>query len=178
FFEKKEQHYNEQLGSFEDNLAKKKVLLEEVKALELKEDQHKENFDLLKSYNDKWRACGAVARKDREKTDGEFRSVMDTHFNKIKMEKNEKHEMLFKMKIDNFLEAKDFEAVKKERRFLKRKIDQIQDEIKQFEANMSWFGSGNNTMKQGIEKKIEQNKHRIKGFRSQVKLIDNLDIEH
>ncbi|MGB0999758.1 MAG: DUF349 domain-containing protein [Flavobacteriales bacterium] len=178
FFEKKEQHYNEQLGSFEDNLAKKKVLLEEVKALELKEDQHKENFDLLKSYNDKWRACGAVARKDREKTDGAFRSVMDTHFNKIKMEKNEKHEMLFKMKIDNFLEAKDFEAVKKERRFLKRKIDQIQDEIKQFEANMSWFGSGNNTMKQGIEKKIEQNKHRIKGFRSQVKLIDNLDIEH
>jgi len=173
FFERRQAQYEIQAGDMKENLVKKEAVLEELKGISLSEDDHRANFNLLKSYNDKWKACGKVAKADHERIDGQFRSLMDSYFNKLKMDEKNKGEMLFKMKLEGFVESNDFDKINYERKNIIKKIDTLKTDIRQFEANMDWFkGNDDNPLKRDLVKKINRNKSSIHALREQIEIVD------
>lgn len=175
FFERRQAQFEIQAGDMKENLVKKQAVLEELKDIELSEDDHKANFNLLKSFNDKWKACGKISKSDHERIDGQFRSLMDSHFNRLKMDEKHKHQMLFKMKLDGFVENNDVDKVKYERKTILRKIDTLKTDIRQYEANLEWIkGGDDNPIKRDILKKIQRSKDSIGSLRDQVQTVDNV----
>lgn len=175
FFERRQAQFEIQAGDMKENLVKKQAVLEELKNIQLSEDDHKANFTLLKSFNDKWKACGKISKSDHEQIDGQFRSLMDSHFNQLKMDEKHKHQMLFKMKLDGFMESSDVEKVKYERKNILRKIDTLNTDIRQFEANLEWIKGGNdNPIKRDILRKIEKSKVTIGSLRDQIQMVDDV----
>lgn len=173
FFERRQSQFELQAGDMKENLVKKQAVLEELENVQLSENDHKANFVLLKSFNDKWKACGKVSKTDHDQIDGKFRSLMDSHFNKLKMDEKHKYQMLFKMKLDGFMENNDVEKVRYERKSILRKIDTLNTDIRQFESNLEWIkGGDDNPIKRDILKKIQRSKVSIESLRSQVKLVD------
>ncbi|MGB0869516.1 MAG: DUF349 domain-containing protein [Flavobacteriales bacterium] len=173
FFERRQAQYEIQAGDMKENLVKKEAVLEELKTISLSEDDHRANFNLLKSYNDKWKACGKVAKADHERIDGQFRSLMDSYFNKLKMDEKNKGEMMFKMKLEGFVESNDFDKINYERKNIIKKIDTLKTDIRQFEANMEWFkGNDDNPLKRDLVKKINRNKSSISALREQIEIVD------
>ena len=175
FFERRQKQFELQAGDMKENLVKKQAVLEELKNLELSDDDHKANFTLLRSFNDKWKACGKISKTDHEKIDGQFRSLMDSHFNRLKMDEKHKHQMLFKMKLDGFMDSNDVDKVKQERRTIIRKIDDLKTDIRQYEANLEWIkGGDDNPIKRDILKKIQRSKASIGTLRDQIQTVDEI----
>ncbi len=175
FFEKRQAQFEIQAGDMKENLVKKQVVLEELNHIELSDDDHKANFNLLKSFNDKWKACGKISKSDHEKIDGQFRSLMDSHFNRLKMDEKHKHQMLFKMKLEGFVENNDLDKVKYERRSIIRKIDTLKTDIRQYEANLEWIKGGDDSpIKRDILKKIQRSKASIGSLKDQIQTVDDV----
>lgn len=175
FFERRQAQFELQAGDMKENLVKKQAVLEELKNIELSEEDQKANFSLLKSFNDKWKACGKISKADHEKIDGQFRSLMDSYFNKLKMDEKHKHQMLFKMKLEGFVESNEMDKVRYERKSIIRKIDTLKTDIQQYEANLEWIkGGDDNPIKRDILRKIQRSKTSINSLRDQIELVDEI----
>jgi hypothetical protein len=174
FFNNMNNYYESLKGDVEENLKQKEALIAEVENITLPQDNAKDAFALLKDYNQKWRNTGQVSKEDYQRLDSKFRSLMDSYFNQIKMDEDEKHQMILKLKIDEWLKEDNIRAIEKEKSFFKRKIERLQEDIRQYDRNLEWFsGSKNNPLFTDVQKKIDRSNKMIISYKKNIQKIND-----
>ena len=163
-------HIHEQ----EDNNLKLKIdLLKLVQEFELGEDRNI-NIETLKDYQRQWMEIGHVPIKDKDRLQNEFRTAINKHFEKLKVNTSEVSSNNYKAKYESLKEQPEAtRIISRERSFLQNKMTELQEDIKIWENNIGFFANSKNTnlFKAEFEKKIERAKEELKSIEAKIKIL-------
>ncbi|MFD2892864.1 DUF349 domain-containing protein [Flavobacterium chuncheonense] len=155
----------EEVEAFE----KKKAYLEELKSFELVGD-HKTDLDAIKAHIESWKSIGRVPY-NRRHIEGKFNKILDALFEKLSLSKKDTEMMKFDAKLEQMVENEDDRALEKEQYFIRKKIDEVQNEIFQLENNIQFISSsskGENPFIKEVKKNIERHKEELKLWKEKL----------
>ncbi|MFW6227673.1 MAG: DUF349 domain-containing protein, partial [Bacteroidota bacterium] len=173
FFNRKSDYFANIGEKQEENLRKKKELIETVKSYEYSKDST-ENLNILKDFQRQWMEIGHVPIKEKEKIQNEFRRVVNEQFDKLNISRKAKSTIGFKNKIENLKNAPNADNIlHKERNFLVNKINGLQNDIKLWENNIGFFASSKkaDVLKAEFENKIAKAKADIAILEEKLKIL-------
>jgi hypothetical protein len=172
FFSRKKEHYSGIVNQQDENLKLKVTLLEEIESTELTGNK---GTDLawLKSFSERWHAVGYVPKDNIKDIMDRYNAALDKKYGQINAEREEREMSAFRNRVENIKSNGngDF-AVKKEKSFLREKLDKLNAQIKQYENNMGFFtGKGAEAMRKEIEKKIKATEREIEELKKKMELL-------
>ena len=175
FFNAKQAFYNEQDALNVSNLTAKQDLIAKIEAYVISEDKQQALAD-LKDFTNAFNAIGHVPVKEKDGIYNAYKKAIDTHYQSLKLEGDEKEKILFQSKIDTLKSSPNAEKLlEKEKAELRRNIDTLKQDIIQYENNLGFFANskGANDLKKEVEKKIEHSKRKIEEMKRKIKMIPN-----
>jgi len=175
FFNKKSEHFANIGEKQEENLKKKKELIDKVKNYDYGDD-NKENLETLKEFQRQWMETGHVPIKLKDKVQSEFRQAIDEQFEKLNISKKVKSTLSFRSKIENLKGAPNAgNIIQKEKNILANKIKFLEGDIKVLENNIGFFASSKkaDVLKAEFEEKIEKARNEIQVLREKMKILSN-----
>jgi hypothetical protein len=122
---------------------------------------------------------GHVPIKEKESLQTEFRKVVNTHLEKLKINQVEINTINYKSKIENMSEnSNSRNFIYKERIFLTNKITKMKEDINLWENNMGFFAESKNAnlLKMEFEKKIEDAKKDLEAMQAKLDVINSSEI--
>ena len=177
FFAKKGEYYKELRSSESENLAQKNAIIEEMRAYQFGENKE-ENLDAIKGFQRRWAEIGHVPRKDKEKVMGEYRSLLNGIFEKLKISAREAEETSYREKVRNFAgDSRRF--VNNERQELTDKIEKLRSDLKLWENNLGFLASSKQAdlLKEEFEKKMQAARQQIALLQAKVRILDEAEQE-
>ena len=177
FFAKKGEYYKELRSSESENLAQKNAIIEEMRAYQFGENKE-ENLDAIKGFQRRWAEIGHVPRKDKEKVMGEYRSLLNGIFEKLKISAREAEETSYRERVRNFAgDSRRF--VNNERQELTDKIEKLRSDLKLGENNLGFLASSKQAdlLKEEFEKKMQAARQQIALLQAKVRILDEAEQE-
>ena len=157
FFKNRKEQFEKLDAEQAEHAKEKEALLAEIEAYELTGDRHKD-IENLKAFSQRWMNSGRVSPKQYDAFSTRYRAALDMQYGKLKMEGDERRKMQFQNRVEDIKSSGDPKfALEKESRFIKRKIEELQSEMRQIENNMGMFNfksSSGEAMKKDMEGKI------------------------
>ncbi|MDG1331548.1 MAG: DUF349 domain-containing protein [Crocinitomicaceae bacterium] len=175
FFNAREKHFSAQDEELEGNLTLKNALLEKIKAYNTGDDKSATLAD-LKQFSSEFNAIGKVPMKAKDATYKAFKSAMDEHYGKLKMEGAEKDKIMFEAKLDTLKASPNSSRLLRDAKMdIRKEIEKIQKEIHQLENNLGFFANskGADSLKKDVEKKVQRAQDKILALRAKMKMIPN-----
>ena len=147
---------------------KKKEYLENLKSFELTGD-HKTDLDAIKAHIEAWKSIGRVPF-NRRHIEGKFNKILDALFEKLSLSKKDTELMKFDAKLEQMVENEDGRALEKEQYFIRKKIDEVQNEIFQLENNIQFITNAkkDNPLLKEVQKNIERHKDELKLWKEKL----------
>ena len=103
---------------------------------------------------------GRVSPKQYDAFSERYRAALDKQYGQLKMEGDERRRMQFQDHVETLKTGPDGkDRIERESRFVKRKIEELQIEMRQMEQNMGMFNfksASGEAMRKDMEKKIER----------------------
>ena len=118
---------------------------------------------------------GFIPIKEKERLQNEFRSLINKHFEKLKVDAFSMGAQNYRNRLDRI--SKDTpeagRIISKERNFLLGKIQQLQEDIKLWENNIGFFAESKtaNLLKTEFEKKIAKAREELALFEAKLKVL-------
>lgn len=156
------------------NLEKRNSCLDRLKALRL--SGHKEqDLEAISAILSEWKSLGRVPR-NKKGVHTRFNSLLDTLLQKIGLSPQEAEILKYGNKIQQLAEAEDDQDILRERNFIKRKITEVRDEIRQLETNLQFFSnaSEDSPIVQEVIRKIEGHKEALATWKDKLKKLNIL----
>lgn len=175
FFNSKQKHFEELDQTNGVNLVAKKELIEKIKAYEASENKS-ETLQALRDFTAEFNEIGRVPFKEKDTIYNEYKTAIDAHYSKLKLEGAEKDKVMFQSKIDSLKSSPNSErAFDNERRDVQNKITLLKQEVQQYENNLGFFAKSKNAnpMILEIENKIKAAKRTIEDHQRKLKLLKN-----
>jgi hypothetical protein len=168
YFDRINAKKNEASQEEEENLEKKKVLLESVKANEITGDR-KTDLATIKSSIKEWKEIGRVPYK-KKNIEQDFNKVLDRLFKKMDLGKNEAELIKYENKVSSMISQDDIRKLQNEQFFLSKKIDEIKAEINQLENNLGFFQHvpDDNPMVAKVHKNIAGHKEQLEVWKKKL----------
>ena len=172
FFERKAAFFASLDQQYEDNLAKKKQLLEEPKTFVVENKER--GFEALKELQHRWAEIGFVPIKQKEAIQKEYRKAVDAIFAKLRSNEKENRLERFKGKISSIAEGGDRRRLRFERDRLYNKMKQIESDIALLENNIGFFSKSKNAeaMIREVNNKIAKAKEEMATLIEKIEMID------
>ena len=173
FFNLKSEFFKNIHEQEDNNLKLKMDLLKLVQEFELSEDRNA-NIETLKDYQRQWMEIGHVPIKDKDRLQNEFRTAINKHFDKLKVNTSEVSSNNYRAKYESLKEQPEAtRIVSRERAILQTKMAELQEDIKIWENNIGFFANSKNTnlFKVEFEKKIEKAKEELKSIEAKIKIL-------
>lgn len=137
----------------------KEELLTEIEAFVPSGERNKD-VEALKAFSARWMNSGRVSPKLYDAFSERYRAALDKHYGQLKMEGDERRRMQFQDRVDEMKSGPDGKfMLEKESRFMKRKIEELEGEMRTMERSMGMFSfksASGEAMKKDMEKKIEK----------------------
>jgi len=153
----------------------KKNYLDTLKEFELS-GEHKTDLDIIKTHIATWKGFGKVPF-NRRHIEGKFNKILDALFEKLSLSKKDTEMMKFSAKLDQLVENEDGRAIEKEQFFIRKKVEEVQNEIFQLENNIQFISSsskGENPFIKEVQKNIERHKEDLKMWKEKQEKIKEL----
>lgn len=173
FFNARQKYFEDQDKELESNLKVKESIIEEINAYQPKENV-KETLSDLKQFASRFNDAGKVPMKEKNAIYDRFKSSLDKHYSKIKLEGSEKDKIMFEAKLETMQSSPDSaRLMSRERADIRQQIDKLNAEIIQFENNLGFFArsKGADALRKEVETKIKANKDKIQALKNRLKLI-------
>ena len=173
FFNARQKYFEDQDKELESNLKVKENIIEEINGYQPKENV-KETLMDLKKFASRFNDAGKVPMKEKNAIYDRFKSALDKHYAKIKLEGSEKDKIMFEAKLETMQSSPDsVRLMSRERAEIKQQIDKLNAEIIQFENNLGFFArsKGADALRKEVETKIKANQDKIQALRNRLKLI-------
>ena len=176
FFNNKHAHFKDIDNIQEKNLELKKALLEEVKQFTLS-GNNEEDITRLKAFQARWGEIGFVPIKVKDSIQEEFRSTINSWFDKLDLDEFDKDLERFRAKLSTLDagENKEYKIIN-EREKLVVKIRQLETDIHTWENNIGFIAKSNKSQNliHDLKTKIEKTKQRLVLLQEKLKALDAL----
>ncbi len=173
FFTTREEHFKKMDIENEDNLNLKEALIEKIKAYKHKADPIEVITD-LKAFSTEFTEIGNVPFKKKDTVYKAYKSVIDEHYNNLKMDDAEKEKILFEAKLDSLKASGNAEKLfQQEKEKIRNKINDIVKEVANYENNLGFFANskGAEALLKGVNGNIEKGKNEIDKLKRRLKLF-------
>lgn len=157
-----------------ENLTKKNACLEKLKSFEISDEREKD-LAALKSFIAEWKTFGRVPF-NKKSINQKFDKIIDAILRKLNVSRQEAELLKYGNKIQRLAKVDDAHAIQKERTFIRRKIDESMNEIRQLETNLQFFSnaSEDNPMVQDVIKRVEKHKESLATWKEKLKKLNIL----
>jgi hypothetical protein len=173
FFNAREESLKEQQSALIANIELKKQVIDKLANIELSGDK-KADLIILKEINEEFKAIGNVPNEHRDELNLLFRKTMDSHYENLNIDSNEKELILFKARFDTLSSGSNrADFIQKERSAVRKQIDQLNAEAIQMETNLSFFSrsKGADNLRKEVDQKISAIQQKIEGLKRKLKAI-------
>lgn len=176
-------HYFERIQATKNSASKEEIenlKSKEAIMLRLKEFQlsgKKENdIKSIKEFIVEWKKYGHVPFKQKS-INQKFNKIIDALFQKLDISQQESELLKYGNKIQQLKQDDNQErAIQNERAFIRKKIDESKNEIRQLENNLQFFSnaSENNPLVQDVIKRVESHKEALESWMEKLKKLNIL----
>lgn len=174
FFQARSAAFEQQDAEQAGHAKAKEELIAEIESFTLSGDRGAD-MERLKGFSARWLNGGRVAPKLYDKLSARYRAALDKQYDQLKLNDGERRKMAFQNRLDDLASAPDGkERIEKEARFVKRKIDELETEVRQGEENMGKFNfksAAGAAMKKEMEKNLDRTRQEIGRLQAQYKQL-------
>ena len=174
FFEQKNKVTSSQHSVEQENLEKKKAIIEKLNALDENMDVE-EATQLVRDLMKEWNGIGHVPFKEKDKIYKQYHSQIDKQFDRFNISASNKKLNNFKSSINNIQEGSP-QALYREREKLVRTCEIIKNELQTYENNLGFLTASSkkgNSLLTELNRKVEKLKGDIELVKQKIKVIDN-----
>jgi hypothetical protein len=173
FFNAKSNFFKGQFEVEEKNLDAKKALIKEISETEYS-DNKKDNLKKIKVFQRQWSEIGNVPRKEMDKLYKSYREAIDKQLDSLDISSSDFRNAGFKDRIDDLKKKEDTFALSKERQYLQKNIEKLNEDVLLWENNMGFFRHSKNAdvLKMEFEKKIQKAKAEILMLKQKMREIN------
>ena len=103
-----------------------------------------------------------------------FNKILDAIFKKLDVDRQESELLKYGNKIQQLANAENDRAIANERSFIRKKIDESKNEIRQLENNLQFFSnaSEDNPLVKDVIKKVEKQKEALETWMAKLKKLN------
>ncbi len=173
FFNRKKEWFDGKEDREAANLKAKEELLKKMSEAKL-EGSDEEKLAAIKAFGDEFNAIGFVPKKAISKIQKDYDSAIDKLYLAAGLKKDEVKKVRFQNKIERLSEGdKGAYQLRKEQNFLSKKLREKEEELRQYETNMSFFANAapDNPLLVNAQKNIESLKVEIESLQEKIKLL-------
>lgn len=155
-----------------DNLEKKEACLDKLKNFELSGDRSKD-MATINAFIAEWKSYGQVPF-NKKVINQKFNKVLDAIFKKLDVKKQESELLKYGNKIQQLAQEDNERALANERAFIRKKIEESTDELRQLENNLQFFSnaSESNPLVKDVIKKVENHKESLAMWKDKLKNLN------
>ncbi len=176
FFEQKNKNFASQKTEEQENLRLKKEVIEKIKNIDesLGGD---ETIELIRELMKEWNNIGFVPFKDKDKIHKEYRTAVDSHFDRLKVDQAERRLQSFKSNISEMAGSeKPKGKLLGERERLMRTFEKLKSDIQTYENNIGFLSvssKGGSGLVKEMTRKIEDLKQELDLIVKKIQAIDD-----
>ena len=174
FFEQKNKATSSQHTIEQENLEKKKAIVEKLAHIDENMDTE-EATQLVRDLMKEWNTIGHVPFKEKDKIYKSYHSQVDKLFERFNISASNKKLSNFKSSISSIQEGSP-QSLYREREKLIRTLDIMKNELQTYENNLGFLTSSSkkgNSLLTEINRKVEKLKADIELVKEKIKVIDN-----
>lgn len=174
FFEQRNKELYGHKIEEQNNLTKKKELIEKIKNFEKKEDSS-ESLTALRGLAAEWNAIGHVPYKEKDKIYKAYKTALDEQFDALDIDKSQRRLETFKSNLSD-MSDKGENKLYRERDKLMRTHEHLKSEIATYENNIGFFSVSSKKgggMLAEMQRKIDTLKQECKLIEKKINLIDD-----
>ena len=169
FFEQKSKAEAVHRTAEQENLDKKKAIIEKLNAINKEESPSEKSGNIIRELMKEWNSIGHVPFKDKDKIYKQYRTVVDALFDKLNLSASKK-------KLNNFKSNINKETnLLREREKLVRAYENMKSEIKTYENNIGFLTSSSkkgNSLVSELNRKIDKLKADLELITQKIAVID------
>jgi hypothetical protein len=173
FFNNKTTFFSNVTQMEQQNLQLKEALIKQVQEF-VPSDNRNVDFESLKNFQRQWTEIGYVPLAEKDRLQNEFRTVINKHFDKLKVSGGEAFSSNYKNRFESVKNSPDAgKIISKERNFLATKISKLQEEIMLWENNIGFLANSKNAniLREEFDKKINKAKEEVKTLEEKLKFL-------
>ncbi|MFS4456619.1 DUF349 domain-containing protein [Maribacter sp. 2304DJ31-5] len=160
----------------EENLKNKEACMERLKEFQLSGEKEAD-LTTVKAFIQEWKKYGNVPFR-KKSINQKFHKIIDALFQKMNISRQESELLKYGNKIQQLAKNENQErAIQNERSFIRKKIDESKNEIRQLENNLQFFSnaSENNPLVQDVIKRVEKHKDSLAAWKAKLKKLNILE---
>lgn len=173
FFEQKNKAVSSQRTVEQDNLEKKKAIIEQLDGIDDKTDTE-EATQLVRNLMKEWNSIGHVPFKEKDKIYKSYHSRIDKLFGQFNISASNKKLSDFKSTLVSIQENSP-QVLYREREKLVRAFENMKNELQTYENNLGFLTASSkkgNSLLTEINRKVERLKADIGLIKEKIKVID------
>src|SRR5690606_8913564 len=140
FFNAKDAYYKNLESAFEENVKKKETFIKELEKQSLGEDPETV-LQKIAEIGETFNAIGDVPSEKQRDLSQKYQKAIQKKINDLNIDDDDKPNILFKSKIQTWIDANDEDALYKEKQRLKRDLKKTEEELIQIENNLGFFAN-------------------------------------
>lgn len=158
-----------------ENFDRKNACLENLKNFQLSGDKGKD-LAAIKAFISEWKEAGRVPF-NKKSINAKFNKILDALFKKMDIDRQEAELLKYGNKIQQLANNDNDYAISNERTFIRRKIDESKNEIRQLENNLQFFSnaSEDNPLVKEVIKNIDNHKESLATWKAKLKKLNILE---
>lgn len=173
FFEQKNKATSSQRSVEQENLEKKKAIIEKLNAIDDQMDTE-EATQLVRDLMKEWNGVGHVPFKEKDRIYKQYHSQVDKLFDRFNISASNKKLSNFKSTISSIQEGSP-QALYREREKLVRTFENMKNELQTYENNLGFLTTSSkkgNSLLTEINRKVEKLKADIELVKEKIKVVD------
>ena len=173
FFEQKNKATSSQRSVEQENLEKKKAIIEKLNVIDDQMDTE-EATQLVRDLMKEWNGVGHVPFKEKDRIYKQYHSQVDKLFERFNISASNKKLSNFKSTISSIQEGSP-QALYREREKLVRAFDNMKNELQTYENNLGFLTTSSkkgNSLLTEINRKVEKLKSDLELVLQKIKVID------
>jgi len=174
FFSRKKENFAKVVEEQAQNLTLKEDMLRELEALEMTGNKGAD-LAALKAFGERWHGVGYVPKEKVKEVMDQYNKLLDIKYGQINADREEREMSSFRSRLENIKGSNDGDfKLKREKSFMKEKIEKLKHQITQYENNMGIFtGKGAEALRKDIEKKIKATEREIDDIKKKMELLNS-----
>jgi hypothetical protein len=176
FFEQKNTHFSSQKSEEVENLRKKKEIIAKINEIEVDLPAN-EAVAIIRELTSEWNKTGFVPFREKDKIYKEYRTAVDKHFDRLKIDESERRLQTFKSNLNDISSGgeKSKNKLLGERDKLMRTFERLKNDIQTYENNIGFLSvssKGGGGLVSEMNRKIDSLKEELNLIVKKIEVID------
>ncbi|WP_461532031.1 DUF349 domain-containing protein [Sinomicrobium sp.] len=169
-------HESKNRGSKEEAeaLQNKEMLLESLKDFRIG-DSREQDLETLSSIVSKWRSYGKVPHFKRN-IEGKFNKIIDALLKKLEVNQQDIELIKYGNRLEELANSDKEGLIDNEKIFIRRKIDEVKNEIRQLENNLQFINADDdNPIVREVNKNIDKHRESLELWKAKLQQLRKID---